>query len=138
MNALDEKTRTQIVKSVVAAVRVSPDKLTKKAYEWLNKRGGFIAHYDHAGFVSHYTLGAETLRDALLMSAEVCYSLNVNTGPNDKYHELVVWNAETMRQILSALGIWPLGRAPVVTGLVPPPEPKCTEEEVIALLEADT
>lgn len=134
---LNDKTRAQIVKSVVAAVRVSPDKLTKKAYDWLNKRGGFIAHYDHAGFVSHYTSGGETLRDALLMSAEMCYSLHVNTAPGEKYHDLKAWSAETMRQILSALGIYPHGREPVVTGLSPSPEPKCTEEEVIALLEAE-
>jgi len=134
---LNDKTRAQIVKSVVAAVCVSPDKLTKKAYDWLNKRGGFIAHYDHAGFASHYTSGEETLRDALLMSAETCYSLHVNIGPSDKFYEYRVWSAETMRQILSTLGIWPHGREPVVTGVVVQPEPKCTEEEVIALLEAE-
>jgi hypothetical protein len=74
----------------------------------------------------------------LQVSAEVCHSLHVNTGPGDRYHDRKVWNTETMRQILSTLGIWPHGREPVVTGLSRAPiEPKCTEEEVIALLEAE-
>jgi hypothetical protein len=71
------------------------------------------------------------------MSAETCYSLHVNIGPSDKFYEYKAWSAETMRQILSTLGIWPHGREPVVTGVAASPEPKYTEEEVIALLEAE-
>ena len=124
----DTKTRARIVKSVVAAAKGDPDKLTAQAYAWLNQAGGFIAHYDLHGFRDHYR--QESLQEMLLVSAESCYSTYVNTAPDERYHEARVWGAVTMVEILKALDIRPLGKEAEVTFRYP-------ESESIYLLTKD-
>lgn len=124
----DEKTRKRIVKSVVAAAQGDPNKLTAQAYRWLNRAGGFIAHYDLHGFCTHYHLNS--LTDDLRESAESCYSTYVNTAPNERYHEARAWGAVTMVEILKTLDIRPHGKEAVVTFRYP-------ESEAIHLLLKD-
>lgn len=125
---LDEKTRKRIVKSVVAAAKGDPDKLTAQAYQWLNRAGGFIAHYDLHGFRDHYR--QESLSDDLRDCAECCYTTHVNAAPDERYHDARVWGAVTMVEILKALDIRPRGKEAVVTF-------QCPESEAIHLLLKD-
>ena len=124
----DTKTRTRIVKSVVAAAKGNPDNLTEPAYRWLIQTGGFIAHYDLHGFRTHYHLNS--LVDDLRTFAEQCYSTYVNTYVTERYHEARVWGAVTMVEILKALDLKPHGLDPLVTFRYP-------ESEAIHLLLKD-
>lgn len=59
-----ERQKTMIVNNVLKAVE-DPRKLSKQAYKYLYLCSGFIAHYDHVGFISYYSrnnLKADILR----------------------------------------------------------------------------
>jgi hypothetical protein len=59
-----ERQKSMIVSNVIKAVK-DPAKLSKQAYKYLYLCSGFIAHYDHGGFISYYqrnNLKADILR----------------------------------------------------------------------------
>ena len=59
-----EAEKLHIVNAIKRAV-VNPDKLTKKAYNFLYLSSGFIAHYSKDGFISHYSAPGK-LKDTIL------------------------------------------------------------------------
>jgi hypothetical protein len=57
-----EKQKTMIVNNVIKALN-DPAKLSKQAYKYLYLCSGFIAHYDHMGFISYYSRTGKLERD---------------------------------------------------------------------------
>lgn len=59
-----DRQKSMIINNVIKAVK-DPAKLSKQGYKYLYLCSGFIAHYDHSGFISYYIrndLKADILR----------------------------------------------------------------------------
>lgn len=48
-----DRQKATIINNVIKAVK-DPAKLSKQGYKYLYLCSGFIAHYDHSGFISYY------------------------------------------------------------------------------------
>ena len=59
-----ERQSTLIINNVLKALK-DPSKLSKQGYKYLNLCSGFIAHYNHAGFINYYQRTGKLQRDIL-------------------------------------------------------------------------
>jgi hypothetical protein len=77
-----EKQKSMIVSNVLKAVD-NPDKLSKQAYKYLYLCAGFIAHYDHKGFISYYQ--RNSLKADILQFRD--WNQWRNFAPNDRDYQ---------------------------------------------------
>lgn len=97
LKGLTIKEQETIAKNVVAAC-VDINKLTKKAYNYINQCCGFIAHYNHQGFIHNYSdesLAADILRNK--------NNASCNRRENDSDYEYYKSKSDTYEKILSLL-----------------------------------
>ena len=93
-----ERQKTMIVNNVIKAVK-DPAKLSKQAYKYLYLCSGFIAHYNHAGFIGHYrwnNLGADIVQFA-------DWNEWRNFTPNDRDYEYYKSKADIYNRIINSL-----------------------------------
>lgn len=93
-----ERQKTTIVNNVIKAVK-DPDKLSKQAYKYLYLCSGFIAHYNHAGFIGHYRWNS--LRGDILHFAD--WNEWRNFKPGDQNYEYYKSKADIYNRIVDSL-----------------------------------
>lgn len=93
-----ERQKTMIVNNVVKAVKDAA-KLSKQAYKYLYLCSGFIAHYDHAGFIGYYR------RNSLVNDIVKFADWNEwrNFTPNDRDYEYYKSKADIYNRIINSL-----------------------------------
>jgi hypothetical protein len=74
-------------------------KLNKQAYNYLNLCSGFIAHYNHAGFISHYQ-DFPLINDIVANSR---YNQWKNFTPNDRDYAYYMSKRDIYNMVLGAL-----------------------------------
>ena len=95
-----ERQNSMIVSNVLKALD-NPDKLSKQAYKYLYLCAGFIAHYNHYGFISYYrqnSLKADILRFQRLNQWR-------NFTPNDRDYEYYKSKADIYNRIIQSMGV---------------------------------
>jgi hypothetical protein len=95
-----ERQKSMIVSNVIKAVK-DPDKLSKQAYKYLYLCSGFIAHYDHGGFISYYqrhSLKADILRFRDSNQWK-------NFTPNDRDYQYYQSKADIYNRIIQSMGV---------------------------------
>lgn len=91
---------SMIVSNVLKALD-NPDKLSKQAYKYLYLCAGFIAHYNHQGFISYYrqnSLKADILRFQGLNQWR-------NFTPNDRDYQYYKSKADIYNRIIQSMGV---------------------------------
>ena len=94
-----EAEKLHIINAVKRAV-VNPEKLTKKAYNFLYLSSGFIAHYNKGGFISHYSAPGK-LKDTILAHQRQNQWSNFRQG--DKDYEYYMSKADIYNRIVEAI-----------------------------------
>ena len=94
-----EKQSTMIVNNVLKAIN-DPSKLSKQAYKYLYLCGGFIAHYDHQGFIYYYNRSGKLKQD-LLDNARINQWLNFT--PIDRDYQYYQSKARIYNRIINAI-----------------------------------
>jgi len=91
--------QSMIVSNVMKAVD-NPAKLSKQAYKYLYLCSGFIAHYDHGGFISYYqrhSLKADILRFRDSNQWK-------NFTPHDRDYQYYKSKADIYNRIVNSIG----------------------------------
>ena len=94
-----ERQKSMIVSNVIKAVK-DPAKLSKQAYRYLYLCCGFIAHYDHGGFISYYqrhSLKADILRFRDSNQWK-------NFTPHDRDYQYYKSKADIYNRIVNSIG----------------------------------
>lgn len=94
-----ERQKNMIVSNVLKAVK-DPAKLSKQAYKYLYLCSGFIAHYDHQGFISYYqrnNLKTDIIRFRILNQWG-------NFTPNDRDYQYYKSKADIYNRIIQSIG----------------------------------
>lgn len=81
---------TMIVNNVVKACK-DPSKLSKQAYKYLYLCSGFIAHYNHGGFIGYYSREGKLREDILRFKDSNQWT---NFKPEDRdyyYYQSKAW-----------------------------------------------
>jgi hypothetical protein len=94
-----ERQQTMIVNNVAKALS-DPSKLSKQAYNYLYLCSGFIAHYDHKGFMSYYTREGNLRRDIMANSNANQWK---NFTPNDRDYHYYMTKAAIYNGIMDAI-----------------------------------
>jgi hypothetical protein len=94
-----EKQSTMIVNNVLKAIN-DPAKLSKQAYKYLYLCSGFIAHYNHQGFISYYKTEGKLKKD-LLDNARINQWLNFT--PIDRDYQYYQSKARIYNRIINAI-----------------------------------
>lgn len=94
-----EKQKSMIVLNVLKAVD-NPDKLSKQAYKYLYLCSGFIAHYDHGGFISYYR--RNSLKADILRFKD--WNQWKNFTPNDRDYQYYKSKADIYNRIIQSIG----------------------------------
>lgn len=95
-----EKQKSMIVLNVLKAVD-NPDKLSKQAYKYLYLCSGFIAHYDHGGFISYYR--RNSLKADILRFKD--WNQWKNFTPNDRDYQYYKSKADIYNRIIQSIGV---------------------------------
>ena len=94
-----ERQKSMIVSNVIKAVK-DPAKLSKQAYKYLYLCAGFIAHYDHGGFIAYYqrnSLKADILRFRDSNQWK-------NFTPHDRDYQYYKSKADIYKRIIQSIG----------------------------------
>jgi hypothetical protein len=95
-----EKQKSMIVSNVIKAVD-NPAKLSKQAYKYLYLCSGFIAHYDHGGFISYYR--QNSLKADILRFRDSNQWRNFT--PTDRDYEYYKSKADIYNRIIQSIGV---------------------------------
>ena len=95
-----EKQKSMIVSNVLKAVD-NPDKLSKQAYKYLYLCSGFIAHYDHGGFISYYR--RNSLKADILRFKD--WNQWKNFTPSDRDYQYYKSKADIYNRIVQSIGV---------------------------------
>lgn len=90
---------SMIVSNVMKAVD-NPAKLSKQAYKYLYLCAGFIAHYDHGGFISYYR--RNSLKADILRFKD--WNQWRNFAPNDRDYQYYKSKADIYNRIIQSMG----------------------------------
>jgi hypothetical protein len=74
--------QTRLVNNIVSACKVDIELLSKPAYNFISGCAGFIAHYNHQGFIAAYGTGTNLALDILMNKRYNQYS-NFRPGESD-------------------------------------------------------
>lgn len=96
---LNTKEQATLVKNIVASCK-DITKLSKKAYQFVSNASGFIAHYDHHGFIATYE--DESLEDDLIRNAH--FNTRCNRSPSDVDYGYYKAKANVYQSVVEALG----------------------------------
>jgi hypothetical protein len=94
-----KRQESMIVSNVMKAVD-NPAKLSKQAYKYLYLCAGFIAHYDHGGFIAYYqrnSLKADILRFRDSNQWK-------NFTPHDRDYQYYKSKADIYKRIIQSIG----------------------------------
>ena len=89
-----------IVSNVLKALD-NPDKLSKQAYKYLYLCAGFIAHYDHMGFISYYR--RNSLKADIVRFRD--WNQWRNFAPNDRDYQYYKSKADIYNRIIQSIGV---------------------------------
>ena len=98
LTPLTERQKSLIVNNVVKACR-NIDSLNKTGYNYLYLCGGFIAHYDLYGFISHYT-DTNLKHDIVSFAGQNQWK---NFHPGDNNYEYYMSKADVYNRILKEI-----------------------------------
>jgi hypothetical protein len=94
-----ERQKSMIVSNVLKALD-NPDKLSKQAYKYLYLCSGFIAHYDHGGFISYYQ--RHDLKNDLIKFKDSNQWRNFS--PDDRDYQYYQSKADIYNRIIQSIG----------------------------------
>lgn len=94
-----DRQSAMIANNVIKAV-TNPDKLSKQAYKYLHLCAGFIAHYNHSGFMAYYSTPGK-LKAAILANARINQWLNFT--PADRDYQYYQSKAKIYNRIVQSL-----------------------------------
>jgi hypothetical protein len=95
-----KRQESMIVSNVMKAVD-NPAKLSKQAYKYLYLCSGFIAHYDHGGFISYYQ--RNSLKADLLRFRDSNQWKNFT--PHDRDYQYYKSKADIYNRIIQSIGV---------------------------------
>ena len=99
LKPLTPRQQDMIVRNVVNATH-SIDNLTKSSYKYLYLCSGFIAHYDHYGFMANYSEPGSLRRDIISYAGQNQWR---NFRPGDEDYAYYASKAEVYRRIVDRL-----------------------------------
>jgi hypothetical protein len=82
IDPITPRQQTLIANNIVSACKFGIDRLSKPAYNFISGCAGFIAHYNHRGFISAYGTGTNLALDILMNKRYNQYS-NFRPGYSD-------------------------------------------------------
>jgi hypothetical protein len=94
-----ERQKSMIVSNVLKALD-NPDKLSKQAYKYLYLCSGFIAHYDHGGFISYYQ--RHDLKNDVIKFKDSNQWRNFS--PKDRDYQYYQSKADIYNRIIQSIG----------------------------------
>jgi len=94
-----ERQKTMIVNNVIKAVK-DPEKLSKQGYKYLYLCSGFIAHYNHHGFIGYYREPGKLFCDLVEYER---WNKWENFRPNDQDYEYYRSKADIYSRIYKTL-----------------------------------
>jgi hypothetical protein len=95
-----KRQESMIVSNVMKAVD-NPAKLSKQAYKYLYLCSGFIAHYNHQGFISYYQ--RNSLKADILRFKD--WNQWRNFTPNDRDYQYYKSKADIYNRIIQSMGV---------------------------------
>lgn len=100
MIAYTENQRVRIVNNIVKAANGDINKLSKQAYNFLYLASGFIAHYNHYGFMAYYDEPNKLKRDIL---ANRRFNQWLNFRPGERDYDYYMSKADIYNRICDQL-----------------------------------
>jgi hypothetical protein len=95
-----ERQKSMIVSNVLKALD-NPDRLSKQSYKYLYLCSGFIAHYDHGGFISYYQ--RHDLKNDLIKFKDSNQWRNFS--PDDRDYQYYQSKADIYNRIIQSMGV---------------------------------
>ena len=94
-----DRQKTLIVNNLILACQ-DISKLNKTGYQFISCASGFIAHYNHSGFICAYNSGKNLKHDILQNQR---YNQSCNYSPCDKNYEYCMSKREIYNRVCEGI-----------------------------------
>ena len=100
IDPITPRQQTLIANNIISACKFGIDRLSKPAYNFISGCAGFIAHYNHQGFIDAYGTGMNLTLDIL---ANKRYNQWSNFRPGESDYEYYMSKRDLYNMIVKEL-----------------------------------